>query len=73
MSRQNADTQLIKPRFMRAKQAAVYLAMSETSFWRLVARGELPRPIKHGARCSLFETAWLDDYADRLAAGEEEA
>ncbi len=73
MLKKDRAFQPVKPRFMRAKQAAVYLAMSEANFWRLVQRGELPRPIKHGARCSLFETAWLDDYADRLAAGEVEA
>ena len=73
MSRQNVDTQLIKPRFMRAKQAAAYLAMSEANFWRLVQRGALPKPIQQGARCSLFETAWLDAYADKLANGEGDA
>ena len=36
--------------------------------WRLVQRGEIPSPIKYGERISLFETTWLDDYADRLIA-----
>ena len=59
----------IKPRLMRAKQAALYLSISETSLWRLVGKGEIPSPIKNGSRCSLFETAWLDAYADRLVSG----
>lgn len=56
----------IKPRFMRARDAANYLAISETTLWRLVQQGVLPRPLKQGPRCSLFETAWLDAYADSL-------
>ena len=54
-------------------RAAVYLATSEATIWRLVQRGDLPKPIKQGSRCSLFETAWLDAYADKLANGEGDA
>ena len=70
MLQESSISQAIKPRFMRPKQAAAYLATSEATIWRLVQRGELPKPIKQGARCSLFETAWLDAYADKLANGE---
>ena len=73
MEKQCIASHSIKPRFMRPKQAAAYLATSEATIWRLVQRGELPKPIKQGARCSLFETAWLDAYADKLANGEGDA
>ena len=73
MLKESTPSNPIKPRFMRPKQAASYLAICEASLWRLVQRGELPRPIKQGARCSLFETAWLDAYADKLASGEGDA
>ncbi len=73
MLKETITEQTIRPRFMRAKQAALYLGVCEASIWRLVQRGELPKPIKQGARCSLFETAWLDAYADKLANGEGDA
>ena len=73
MPKESTPSHPIKPRFMRPRQAASYLAICEASLWRLVQRGELPKPIKQGARCSLFETAWLDAYADKLASGEGDA
>ncbi|WP_346666555.1 helix-turn-helix domain-containing protein [uncultured Mailhella sp.] len=73
LEKKGIGTKFIRPRFMRPKQAAVYLATSEATIWRLVQRGELPKPIKQGSRCSLFETAWLDAYADKLANGEGDA
>ncbi len=71
MSKENISTSRIKPRFMRARQAAEYLSTSESTIWRLVQRGELPAPLKDGSRFSFFETAWLDEYADKLASMRE--
>ena len=59
-----------KPRLMRAKQAAVYLSISEAWIWKLVKQGKLPKPVKLGDNCSLFEVKWLDDYADKVMSGE---
>ena len=68
MLKKSTSSHPIKPRFMRPRQAAAYIAISEASLWRLVQRGELPKPIKQGARCSFFEVTWLDSYADKLVA-----
>lgn len=73
MLQESSISQAIKPRFMRSKQAAAYLGVSETTIWRLVKAGSLPAPIKQSSRCVLFETAWLDAYADRLANGGAQA
>lgn len=53
---------LINPKVLRPKEAAVYLSVSLTSFWRIVKRGELPKGIKVSPRCSVWRVEVLDNY-----------
>ena len=52
MLKERVADQSIRPRFMRPKQAASYLAICEASLWRLVQRGELPG-LSNGGRAAL--------------------
>lgn len=42
---------------LRAKQAAAFLSIAQSTFWRWVAEGKLPKGKKIGLRC----TVWLKD------------
>jgi predicted DNA-binding transcriptional regulator AlpA len=55
---------------MRAERAAAYLAMSESTFLRLVAERTLPKPIKIGGMV-LWDRLDLDSAFDNLKAEQE--
>ena len=52
-------------RQFRAKELAILLSISEREIWRLVARGELARPVKIG-RCALWFESDVSDLQSRL-------
>jgi len=45
--------------FWRPAEAARRLGLSKTTFYELVKSGHLPRPMKLGARMSLWDAATL--------------
>ncbi len=49
---ENAASQ---PEYLRARGVAAMLGIHVSTCWRLVAEGKLPRPIKLGTRCSLWD------------------
>jgi predicted DNA-binding transcriptional regulator AlpA len=58
------------PRAMRAERAAAYLAMSESTFLRLVAERTLPKPVKIRGMI-LWDRLDLDAAFNNLKAEEE--
>jgi predicted DNA-binding transcriptional regulator AlpA len=44
---------------MRARQAAAFLGIGESTFWRWVSEGKLPPPTKLGTRVSIWPTEKL--------------
>lgn len=63
----------IRPAILRPADAATYIGMrSRTAIYELVKEGELPQPIKLGARASGFRLVDLDAFIERrmaMAAG----
>jgi prophage regulatory protein len=43
-----SGSEVVIPALMRVKEVARYVAMSPASVWRLVAKGEFPKPVKVG-------------------------
>lgn len=50
----------VKGPFLRPKQAAAYLNISESTLYYLVQQGVIPSPYKPGPRLSLFSQHALD-------------
>jgi predicted DNA-binding transcriptional regulator AlpA len=57
-------------RHYRVKRMAELLAVSVREVWRLVARGDLPQPIKIG-RCSVWFESDIIEFQMRLRAQRE--
>jgi len=56
----------------RAKQSAARAGMGESSWWRLVAMGIAPRPVRIGKRFTAWRASDVLDFIERVAAGEFE-
>jgi len=56
----------------RAKQAAARAGMGESSWWRLVASGIAPRPIKMGRRFTAWRASDVLKFIEQFADGEFE-
>ena len=60
-------------RVLRIEDACIKVGMPRSSFYRAVARGELPQPIKLGAKASGWLEHELDAFIDaRMAARGQE-
>lgn len=60
---ENMETQLrmiIQGPYLRPKQASEYLNLPISTLYDFVAKGLLPKPIKLGARASVFSRPALD-------------
>lgn len=57
-------------RHYRVKQVAEFLNVSVREVWRLVARGELPPPVKIG-RCSVWFESDIVEFQMQLRAQRE--
>jgi excisionase family DNA binding protein len=57
-------------RHYRVKQVAELLNVSAREVWRLVARGELPSPVKIG-RCSVWFESDIVEFQMQLRAQRE--
>lgn len=55
----------------RVKQLAEWLTLSEREVYRLVAKGDLPRPIKIG-RCSVWLDSDIVEFQLRLQTQQRE-
>ena len=52
-------------KMVRAKEAATYLGIGESTFWRWVAQGKLPQGIKFGTRCTVWRLEVLDSFIEQ--------
>ena len=53
---------------LRAKGAAAFLAIGESTFWRWVASGRLPKGIRLSARATVWPVDVLKAFLEQAAA-----
>lgn len=56
---------------MRAKTAAAFLGIAESTFWRWVAQGRLPKGIRLSARATVWKRADLEFFLEQAGKGAE--
>ena len=56
---------------LRAKDAAAYLALGKSTFWRWVKDGRLSKGIRLGTRCTVWKTEDLERFLNQAAEGGE--
>ena len=54
---------------LRAKDAAAFLGIGPSTFWRWVAEGKLPRGIRLSARCTVWRREFLEKVLEQAAEG----
>lgn len=54
---------------LRAKDAAAFLALGESTFWRWCQQGKLPRGIRLSARCTVWKREDLERFLNQAAEG----
>ena len=57
-------------RVMRAKDAAAFLALGESTFWRWVKDGRLPKGTRLSARATVWKIADLEAFIEQQAASQ---
>jgi prophage regulatory protein len=57
------------PRYFRPAEVAALFLVSTATVWRMVARGELPRPVRLSPR----RVAWREDVVRAYLNGREAA
>lgn len=73
MARERSLPTSLPPRCLTREQAAEYCGICKEVFDRLVKAGELPQPMKLGARRIVWDRAALDRHFDRRSGFVEEA
>lgn len=58
---------MILPNVLRAQEAASYLGIAVSTFWRWVAQGKLPKGIRLSTRCTVWKREELDNYLEQCA------
>ncbi|MBR3663325.1 MAG: helix-turn-helix domain-containing protein [Desulfovibrio sp.] len=53
-------------RGFRAQDAARYLGVSKSHFWKLAQEGKLPKGKRLGSRCTLWFLEDLNDFLNKL-------
>ena len=53
---------------VRAKQAAAFLGLGESTFWRWVKNGKLPQGIHLSARATVWKIADLEAFIEQQTA-----
>ena len=51
---------------MRARDAAAYIGVSKSTFYRMIRDGELPRPLRIGVGMTAYRVVWLEEFIDRM-------
>jgi predicted DNA-binding transcriptional regulator AlpA len=57
-------------RVLRAKEAAAYLALGESTFWRWAKDGRLPKGTRLSARATVWKVADLEAFLERQTTGQ---
>ena len=61
--------QNIKDRnLVRAREAAAFLSIGVSTFWKWVKEGKLPKGIRLGAGTTVWKVADLEEFIERRAA-----
>jgi len=50
---------------VRAKQAAAFLGIAVSTYWKYVKDGKIKKPVKYGARVSVWDADYLRDISKR--------
>lgn len=58
-----AATPIIKPAFLRPKEAALFSGLGLSTVWRKASEGTFPSPIKLGAKTTVFRFEQLEAWA----------
>ena len=56
-------------RVLRAKDAAAFLALGESTFWRWVKDERLPKGIRLSARCTVWRLEDLENFLHQATEG----
>jgi predicted DNA-binding transcriptional regulator AlpA len=56
-------------RVLRAKDAAAHLALGESTFWRWVKDGRLPKGTRLSARVTVWRVSDLEAFLEQQSAG----
>ena len=57
-------------RVLRAKDAAAFLALGESTFWKWVKDGRLPQGIRLSARATIWRIADLEAFIEQQATSQ---
>ena len=57
---------------LRAKDAAKFLGVGISTFWRWTSQGKIPRGIRLSSRCTVWKLADLEKFLAQAATGEFE-
>jgi len=57
----------IVPMVLRAKAAATFIGIAESTFWRWVKDGRLPQGLRLSARATVWRIADLDAFLEQQA------
>jgi prophage regulatory protein len=63
----------MEARILRPADAATYLGVSRMTIYRLVSRGELPKPLRMARNAVGWDIHDLDDFIERLKCSTQEA
>ena len=55
---------------MRAKSAAAFLGIGESTFWRWVQEGRIPKGTRLSARCTIWKREDLERFLNEAFEGE---
>jgi predicted DNA-binding transcriptional regulator AlpA len=55
---------------LRAKDAAAFLGIGLSTFWKWVKDGRLPKGIRLSARCTVWRSEAIEDFIEQQATGQ---
>jgi predicted DNA-binding transcriptional regulator AlpA len=61
----------IVPKVVRPKQAARYLGIGLSTFWKYVSQGKIPRGTKISPKCTVFKLKDLDKFLDEAEIAQK--
>lgn len=56
----------VQPAVFRAKDAAAYLGMAESTFWEYVRKGKIGKGLRYSSRCTVWRQKVLDKFLDAI-------
>ena len=67
-----SNEQLFNGRVLRAKNAAAFLGIGESTFWKWSREGRLPRGTRLSARATVWRIVDLEAFLEQQANQQEE-